>query len=148
MSNISKRQMPGGYSLIETLVGIWVFSMILLSLTGIFLYNYAVVSFSGNYVKASHLAQDLMYNLKINNYDNLEAKIGTSVYNVNTETNNYTISETIARRSDDEDSDDYDILTLKVQVNWVDSTKAETGDENTVMRMTEKIGSSLFQVGS
>jgi hypothetical protein len=134
-----------GYSLVETIVGIWLFSMILLSLTGIFLYNYAIASFSENFVKASHIAQSLMYDLKINDYDTLESRIGSNTYAISSEAISYTVSETIARKSNDSKSEDYGILMLNVRIDWLDSTKAELTDKKNVDRMSQRLHSITLE---
>jgi hypothetical protein len=123
---------------VEILVGIWLFSLLLISLSGIFLFNYAVSSFSTNYVNASYIAQNLMHKMKDKGYDSLEASLGSNTYTVNSESADYTIFNSITRKSDNPEDDNYDVLLLKVRVDWIDITRADFSDNKAVMRKASK----------
>jgi hypothetical protein len=146
MMNLKLTKTDEGYSLVEVLVGIWLFSTIFIFVTGIFLNSYMVASYSPNIVRGTNIAQNSLVNLIHSNYSVLVLRVGkTKEYPVQTETAKYTVYETIDRKTNDISQDDYDILLLKIKVDWRDITQIDNTKDKAAVRMSDQIHTIQLQ---
>lgn len=123
-----------GYSLVEVLIGTWLFATVVLMIISIFLNNYAVANYGTNLASGSNFALEKINWLKSQSYSTLESMVGdTQTEEIKPHDVKYTITSTVSRMSSDPSNPNYDLLILTVQVSWKDMTSAYLTDERAKM---------------
>ena len=119
-----------GYSIVEVLVGTLLFSTILIMIIGVFLQNYSVANYGVNLSKGANFAYERMSILKTKAYSELEAMIDNpETHSVHRHEFDYNITSSVSRMSPMPGDQEYEILVLKVEVEWQDISGMELTDE-------------------
>lgn len=117
-----------GYSFVEVLIGLFLFSMVILLILGLYLQSFASNEYSSNVVTATDIASEKIAQMKTENYSDLSSKADSSYESTETqevEGITYTVTTKVSRLSTDPNDREYDVIKIQVKVTWQDSVSME-----------------------
>ncbi len=123
-----KERIGRGYSFVEVLIGLFLFSVVILLILGLYLQSFASSEYSSHVVTATDIASEKIAQMKAENYSDLSSKADSSYESTETqevEGITYTVTTRVNRLSSNPADREHDVLRIQVKVVWQDSVSTE-----------------------